>query len=294
MLLTLRPHPRHQLVAFHRAHDEIVYPEVEPAHHTRPVILLGDQDDRQRPGLLRGPHLRADAQRVEIAQCHRHQRQLVIAAAHRQRGVGRVDQHIHPVVGAQVALDPFGVPHVGIDQQDAAILVVDGVHGAHRIFDGDLLAGTGTRPQLVGQRLEPHQALHPGHQLDVVDRLGQEVVGAGLEPAHAVGGLVERGHHQHRDMAGLAVDLEPRTDLEAVHLGHHHVEQDDVDLALGADRQRFLAGSSRDDVEILSRKPRLEQADIRWNIVDDQHPCRQRPQAPRFEEICPNANEGEA
>ena len=33
-----------------------------------------------------------------------------------------------------------------------------------------------------------------------VDRLGEEIVGAGLQAAHAVGRLVERGDHHHRNV----------------------------------------------------------------------------------------------
>ena len=42
---------------------------------------------------------------------------------------------------------------------------------------------------------------HAGEERDVVDRLGQEVVGAGLEAAHPVGRLGQRRHHHHRNVA---------------------------------------------------------------------------------------------
>ncbi len=69
----------------------------------------------------------------------------------------------------------------------------------------------------------------------VGDRLGEEIVGARLQPAHAVGGLIERGHHDHRDVVGYRVGLELAADLEAVHVRHHDVEQHDVAFGALAD-----------------------------------------------------------
>ena len=62
----------------------------------------------------------------------------------------------------------------------------DRVHRPHGVLDGDLLAGLGAGAKLVGQHLEPHEALDARHELHVVDGLGQEIVGAGLEALHAV------------------------------------------------------------------------------------------------------------
>ena len=64
-------------------------------------------------------------------------------------------------------------------------------------------------------------------------------------PLHAVGRLVERGHHHDRNMVGRRVGLEPAADLEAVHVRHHHVEQHDVAFGALADRQRLGAAHAR-------------------------------------------------
>jgi hypothetical protein len=69
---------------------------------------------------------------------------------------------------------------------------------------------------------------------------------------------------------GPRVGLEPLAGLEAIHLGHHHVEQDDVDRRL-ADVDGLAAGGRRDDVEILRAQPRFEQPHVGRNIVNDQH-----------------------
>src|SRR4029079_12501645 len=58
-------------------------------------------------------------------------------------------------------------------------------------------------------------------------------------------------------------------DLEAVHAGHHHVEEDDVAKAAAAHVERLGAAISGDDLEILGRQPRLEQLDVGNDVVDD-------------------------
>ena len=65
--------------------------------------------------------------------------------------------------------------------------------------------------------------------------------------------------------------LEPAADLEAVHVGHHHVEQHDVAFGALADGQRFLAADRGHDVEILGRQPRLQQLDVGRHVVDDEN-----------------------
>ncbi len=76
------------------------------------------------------------------------------------------------------------------------------------------------------------------------------------------------------------VRLEALADLEAVHLGHHDIEQDDVDLRSSIEGERFGAGRSGANLEILRRQASFEQADIRRNVVNDQHASCQRPAAP--------------
>ena len=183
-------------------HDEIVDPQVEPADDAGPVGLLGDQQDRQGPGLLHGAHLRADAERIEIAERHADDGEFVSAAGDLHGRVLRIGQHVDGVIGRQMRTHPFGAARIGIDKQHMAAFGIGALHGAPGVLHGEILAGLGAGPQFVGQRLEAHQTFDARHQLDVVDGLGQEIVGAGLEPLHAVGGLVERGDHQHRDVRG--------------------------------------------------------------------------------------------
>ncbi len=91
----------------------------------------------------------------------------------------------------------------------------------------------------------------PGEQLGALERLVEEVVGAGLEPAHLALDVGERGEQDDRHEAGRAPRLEPAADLEAVETRHHEVEQDGVrQLALDR-RQRLGAVAREGDVEAL-------------------------------------------
>src|SRR3546814_8387001 len=75
-------------------------------------------------------------------------------------------------------------------------------------------------------QLDAQQRPHAREHRDVVDWFGEEIVGAGAEALHAVLGVAERGDHDHRDIGGIRVGLQPAADLETVHARHPHVEQD--------------------------------------------------------------------
>ena len=67
------------------------------------------------------------------------------------------------------------------------------------------------------------------------------------------------------------VGLQPPAHFEPVHVGHHHVEQDEVAFGALADRQRLGAAHGRDHVEIFGRQPRLEQLDVGGDVVNDEN-----------------------
>ena len=51
---------------------------------------------------------------------------------------------------------------------------------------------------------------------------------AGLEASHSVRGVAFDGEEQHGRLDAFAAQL--RTELDAVHVGHHHVEHDEIEL----------------------------------------------------------------
>ena len=58
--------------------------------------------------------------------------------------------------------------------------------------------------------------------------LGQVIVGADFEAGHLVVQLGLGGEHQDGDVGCLGVGAQPAGDFVAVHLGHHHVQQDQI------------------------------------------------------------------
>jgi hypothetical protein len=71
--------------------------------------------------------------------------------------------------------------------------------------------------------------LHAGHELARLEGLGHVVVGAQLQPDHAVHHLAAGGEH---DQGDVAVAPDGAAQLEAVHLGQHDVEDGGVEPAL--------------------------------------------------------------
>ncbi len=199
----LGAHAGRELVALHRPHDEIVDAEVEPAHHARPVGIFGDQQDRQPARLLQRAHLRAGAQRIEIAQRHADDRQLVVAAGHACARIGRGCAARRPLC--------IGVGSCGCARRSADRCRRGGC-GRLRSWPRPWRAsrprwrspgrsGARARNSSVSA-LSRTSAFDARHQLHVVDGLGEEVVGPGAQTLHAVGGLVERGDHHHRNVGG--------------------------------------------------------------------------------------------
>ncbi len=133
--------------------------------------------------------------------------------------------------------------------------------------------GVGAGAQLVEHDLEARQRTNAGDQRKLVDRLGEEVVRAAFEATDAVGGLVERGDHHHREMHGGRVGFQTGADFEAVHAGHHDVQQNDVAASIAAELERFGPVRRGNDVEIFGREARFQELDVRKQVVDDQDAC---------------------
>ena len=135
--------------------------------------------------------------------------------------------------------------------------------------EADRLHGGRPQRQLVGDHLQADEALDPRHQRYVAHRLGEEIVGAAFETLHPVLGLVERRHHDDGNMRGAGVGLQRGADLEAGHVRHHHVEQHEIDALAKRDVERLAAAQRGADVEVFRLQPRLEQAHIGGDVIDD-------------------------
>ena len=69
----------------------------------------------------------------------------------------------------------------------------------------------------------------------------------------------------------MGFDFQAPAGLEAVHAGHHHVEQHDVDALAVADVEGFLSAAGRENVEVLGRETGLEQLHVRQDVVNYQN-----------------------
>ncbi len=79
---------------------------------------------------------------------------------------------------------------------------------------------------------------HPGAYFLELERLGYVVHRAHVEGPHFVQGFAQGRQEQHGDLAQLVVLLQAPTDLVAVHLRHHDVEEDEIRWLTGSGLER--------------------------------------------------------
>ncbi len=117
---------------------------------------------------------------------------------------------------------------------------------------------------------DAEEAAHPQEQLAPVDRLVEEVVRARLQPAVAVLLFSEGGHHQDRKERLGRRRLDRPAGGEAVLVGHHHVEQDQVDGGALYDLQRLRSRAGLDHFPVRAQEAAQEGAVPRL-VVDHQY-----------------------
>ena len=206
--------------------------------------------------------MRAQAQAIEPAQTEAYDDQVVIATAHAHQRLFEAIDGRNLIGRRQRGVEPCHRLRPILDDEDTARrVVVD--QGLRRIDQAHALPRRLAHAQFVGHQLQAYQAAHAGEQRRIVHRLGKEIVGARIEPGDAVAGLVQRGHHHHRDMGRLGIALDAAGDFKTVHARHHHVEQNDVGVALFHFGERFNAVERGDDLEIFGRQLRFEQLYVR-------------------------------
>ena len=79
-----------------------------------------------------------------------------------------------------------------------------------------------------------------------------------------------RAHRQHEEMPPPWALEHAAQDLQPVHVGKVHVEEDEIGLALLRDRKRFPSGSRHPDLESRRHEDSLRQEDVHRLIIDDQ------------------------
>ena len=100
-----------------------------------------------------------------------------------------------------------------------------------------------------------------------MEGLGDVVIGAEIEALGLVGGRALGGQQDHRDGAAFA---QLAHDLDAVEVGHHDVEQDDVRADLFCLGQGLLTATGGDDPETLfAEGDGYELGDPRFVVCDE-------------------------
>lgn len=139
-----------------------------------------------------------------------------------------VEVHVPHFLQERRSADDFsGMKHEVLEE-----LELLGSQVEYAIADRDDMPQTIQSHRAAAQHVEPLGAAapgeraDPGQQLVELERLGEVVVGSGIEPADHVLHRIARSEHQDRSAATFAPEL--RGDLKAVLLRQHHVEQDDV------------------------------------------------------------------
>ena len=139
-----------------------------------------------------------------------------------------------------------------------------------QVADRDDLGGRRTGPTAPAQRADSSgQLLH-------LKRLGDVVVGACLQAGDHVMRVGARGDHDDRDVAGAA---QLAGALEAVDVGQHQVDQDDVRAVRPEQPQAVFGPVGLDDVMalVLQRQPHRRPDAV---VVFDQQNARHAPNMP--------------
>ncbi|MDT4821239.1 hypothetical protein FQZ97_544090 [compost metagenome] len=164
-------------------------------------------------------------------------------------GVGQATGEVEQAIEQRIAAGQFIVLDLQLVVQPHALLV-----GGDQQIEDLLAAGGDEMPlalqhhlhahlhPLVGAQFQVHQEVADArHQVLLVERLDDEVVGARSQPMHHVTGIGQRGDQDHRDTLGLGRALDLPAQLVAVHFRHHDIADDDGRPPLGDHPQRLDA-----------------------------------------------------
>jgi len=112
---------------------------------------------------------------------------------------------------------------------------------------------------------------HPCQDLGCFKGLGEVVNASGLEPLDLVPDLVKGTDEDDRDIAALLLRLQGPAHLVAVHVGHFHIQQDQVGPSESNRPQGQLAAGGRTHPISLPGQDLSQQLQICRDIVDDQN-----------------------
>jgi hypothetical protein len=82
-----------------------------------------------------------------------------------------------------------------------------GILGGSEVAAGEPAANFFPQPPLFHHPLQPRERAHACEKSDVVHRFGQEIIGANLEPAKAIGNVRQGSHHDYGNIGGPRIGL---------------------------------------------------------------------------------------
>ncbi len=109
-------------------------------------------------------------------------------------------------------------------------------------------------------RTPPQQCADARDELPDAERLGQVVVGSALETEHLVRLFAARGQHQDRHVAVQRLAPHRPADGDAVELGQHHVQDEQIERIGLREPQPFRPGPGRDGRQPL--EPEVQHDEI--------------------------------
>ena len=271
------PHARQQLIPVNRAQQKVIDTDLQPAREPRSVVGLGNRKDRNSSGPLERTDLAAQTKAVEVLHRERYNDEVVVSLGGTKQRFVRIAFDIDDVFDGQCGRKaPEGVRPV-VDNEHTAIAAGLQDRFTLRILQSYFLRGRRTHAQFVSDHFEAGQRTHAGNQRDIGHGLGEEVIGAGFQPAHAIGRLIEGRYHHDRDVVSQRIGLETAANLKTIQFRHHHIEQDDVARGPFAQSQRLGTAVRNRDVKIFRRETRFEQLYVRGHVVHDKdasgHQC---------------------
>ncbi len=132
------------------------------------------------------------------------------------------------------------------------------------------LKTTGEVHELAVNRDKTELRLHTGKRLIEVDGLRDVIHGADAEPLEFALFGRAGGDENNRNGPRVFLRLEALADLDAVHVGHHDIEQNEVGLFALDEVDGLKASIGGDDAQAFALKLALEELDVDRLVVDDQ------------------------
>jgi hypothetical protein len=139
-------------------------------------------------------------------------------------------------------------------------------------LDDDLLERAVVAVEIEVEAARVQEVADPQHDLETVEGLGEEILGAGLErPLLGVAGRVGgQDEDRQEDVVGNPELLDDR---DPIQVRHHQIEQDQVGLELAVETEHLSGIRGALDLAVAGlRQHALEESHVRRLVVDDEDP----------------------